>query len=367
MPVGVDVTTFVGLDVHARSVVASTIDGGSGEVWTGQLASARTDDVVAWVAARGARVAATYEAGPTGFGLARGLTAAGVRCVVAAPGKIPRAPQDRVKTDRRDAERLARLLVVGQIPPVEVPPVAVEGLRDLTRCWGDLRGEVMAVRHRISKLCLRHDLRYAGATNWTGLHRTWLGQQRFDAPLAQDAMWSYLAGYDALVARQQALRARIVAAAQDGPWAEAIGRLRCLRGVDWITAAVLIGEVHTFDRFPNGRSVMSYFGLVASEHSSGPRTVRGPITKTGSTEARRVLVEAVIAYQNRPAIAKALRDRQDGQPAWAVQHSWRCQTRLHRHYVDLKARGLPHNKVRIAIARELAGFCWAIGRTPDRE
>ena len=231
-----------------------------------------------------------YEAGPTGFGLARALRQAGVRCVVVAPSKLERPPGDRVKTDRRDAERLARLLQIGELPAVRVPTVAEEAARDLVRAREDARGDLMRARHRLSKLLLRHGLVFEGAA-WTRAHDRWLGQLRWDQAGLRVAFDEAYGAVLAVQARRDRLDAAIAELATTPAWAPLVGRLGCLRGVGVLTAFGLAVEVGDWHRF-TGASIGAYLGLVPAEHSSGAQHVRGSITKTGNTHARRLLVES---------------------------------------------------------------------------
>jgi transposase len=353
--------SWAGLDVHAASVFAVTVDGESGELCSHRLPG-ETARVVAFCAdlPRPTRVA--YEAGPTGFGLARALAAAGVECVVAAPGKIERPASDRVKTDRRDAERLVRLLMVGGLHAVRVPSGEEEALRDLVRAREDLRGDLMRARHRLGKLLLRHDVRYdGGGDNWTVRHRDWLGTVELSDRGARVALREYLGAIDALVLRRDALEAVIAELVPESRWAETVARLRCLRGIDTLSAIGLCAEVGDFERFARAAQLASYLGIVPSEDSSGQRRRLGSITKTGSRHARRLLVEAAWHYRRRPANGDSLRRRQAGQPAHVLAIAWKAQQRLHRTWRRLDGeRGKRRTLVAVAVARELAGFCWAI-------
>jgi transposase len=361
------VRSWAGLDVHARKVVAVAVDGASGELDARGLLG-ETRAVVEFCAGLPGPARVAYEAGPTGYGLARALRAAGVECVVAAPGKIERPASDRVKTDRRDAERLVRLLMIDGLHAVRVPSDEEEALRDLVRAREDVRGDLMRARHRLGKLLLRHDVRYElGATAWTRQHRRWLGGVELGERGAQSALMDYLGAVDALVIRRDALEREIDALVPGSPWAEQVGRLRCLRGLDTLSAVGLCAEVGDFERFDRPGQLMSYLGLVPSEDSSGPRRRQGAITKTGSRHARRLLVEAAWHYRRRPAAGQALRRRQAGQNAQVLAIAWQAQQRLYRVWQRLDSeRGKRRTIVAVAAARELAGFCWAITRThPD--
>jgi transposase len=305
-------------------------------------------------------VRVAYEAGPTGFGLARALEAAGVGCVVAAPGKIERPASDRVKTDRRDAERLLRLLMIGGLHPVRVPTPGEEALRDLVRAREDVRGDLMRARHRLSKLLLRHDVRFEGGA-WTQHHRRWLAAVDLGERGAQVTLADYVGAIDALIVRRDMLEAAIGELVPDSPWADTVARLRCLRGIDTLSAVGLCAEVGDFGRFQRAGQVMSFLGLVPSEHSSGQTRRQGQITKSGSGHGRRLLVEAAWHYRRAPAKGQALKRRQAGQNPHVLAISWQAQQRLHRSWQRLDhERGKRRTIVAVAVARELAGFCWAI-------
>jgi transposase len=356
------IRSWAGLDVHARSVLVVTVDALSGEMRSRRLPGT-TSEVVAFCAALPGPTRVAYEAGPTGYGLARSLRAAGIGCIVAAPGKIERPAQDRIKTDQRDAERVLRLLMIDGLHAVRVPSSEEEALRDLVRAREDLRGDLMRARQRLGKLLLRHDLRYedtAGA--WTARHRAWLTKIDL-AGGAQLTLLDYLGAIDALVVRRDALEASIGELVPDSPWADTVARLRCLRGIDTLSAVGLCAEVGDFARFERAARLMSYLGLVPSEDSSGETRRQGAITKTGSRHARRLLVEAAWHYRKAPARGQALKRRQDGQPAHVLAISWQAQQRLHRVWRRLDGeRSKRRTIVAVAVARELAGFCWALAR-----
>jgi len=355
------VRSWAGLDVHAAKVVAATMDGRSGELVVRRLPGA-TAEVVEFCAGLPGPVRVAYEAGPTGFGLARALETAGVGCVVAAPGKIERPATDRVKTDRRDAERLVRLLMIGGLHPVRVPTLGEEALRDLVRAREDVRGDLMRARHRLSKLLLRHDVRFhGGGRAWTQRHRDWLAAVDLGQRGAQVTLLDYIGAIDALLVRRDTLEHAIGELIPDSPWADTVARLRCLRGIDTLSAVGLCTEVGDFARFARAGHVMSFLGLVPSEHSSGQTRRQGQITKSGSGHGRRLLVEAAWHYRRPPRKGDVLRRRQAGQPAHVVAISWQAQQRLHRTWQRLDTeRGKRRTIVSVAVARELAGFCWAV-------
>jgi transposase len=351
--------TWVGLDVHAGKVVAAIVDVESGELRTQRLPG-RTVKVAEFCVGLPGPVRVSYEAGPTGFGLARAFEAAGIGCVVAAPGKIARPATDRVKTDRRDAELLVRLLMAGQLRAVRVPTVREEACRDLVRAREDVRGDLMRARHRVAKLLLRHDRRFDGA-NWTTAHRQWLTGVELADPVAQAVLLDAVGAVDALVVRRAALERQMAALVPDSPWAQTIGRLRTLRGIDTLSALGLAAEIGDFARFAHPEQLMSFLGLVPCEHSSGAQRRQGSITKSGSSHARRLLVEAAWHYRRRPSRGRELARRQDGQPQHVCAISWQAQRRIHRTWQRLDAeRGKRRTVVAVAAARELAGFCWAV-------
>lgn len=356
------VRSWAGLDVHARSVLAVTMDGGSGEIRACKL-TAETVKVVGFLAGLPGPTRVAYEAGPTGYGLARALHAAGIGCVVAAPGKIERPAQDKIKTDQRDAERVLRLLMIDALHPVRVPTVEEEALRDLVRAREDLRGDLMRARQRLSKLLLRHGIVYEDTSStWTQRHRAWLRAQDLGGG-AQATLLDYLGGIDTLELRRGQLETTIGELVPSSPYAQTVARLRCLRGIDMLSAVGLAAEVGDFTRFERAGRVASYLGLVPSEASSGETRRQGKITKTGSRHARRLLVEASWHYRKAPARGVALQRRQEGQPANVIAISWQAQRRLHgvwRRLAD--ERGKRRTIVAVAVARELAGFCWALAR-----
>ena len=350
--------TWVGLDVHARSVVGCAIDEAAREIRT-QRIDARTEAVMAWVLAQPGPVMACYEAGPTGFGLARALRAAGVSCEVVAPSKLERPAGDKVKTDRRDAERLARLLRIGEVPCVRVPSEAEEAARDLVRAREDCRGDLMRARHRLSKLLLRQGLVW-DQTAWTAMHEQWLRSHRFERRGVQLAFDEALDTVFSVRARRDRLDAAIIEmAAGDPVLAGPVGRLSCLRGVSTLTATGLCVEIADWNRF-TGATIGSYLGLVPSEFSSGARRVQGPITKTGNSHARRLLVEAAWHHRRplRPSRERAR--RADVQPAAVRARADAGNRRLHLRWCRLEQRGKRPTVSVVAVARELAGWCWSL-------
>jgi transposase len=349
--------TYVGLDVHARSTHAAAIDVRSGELRRARFGSG-SDEVIGWLRALPQPVKGCYEAGPTGFALYRAAAATGLRLDVVAPSKTPRAPGDRIKSDRKDAELLARLLLAGQLKPVTVPTPPFEAARHLARAREQVRGDLMRARHRVSKLLLLHGRVYERSA-WTKLHRRWLEQQRFDEPATELAYLDCLAAVDGLIARKAALDERLSRLAREGAWWPTVARLRCFRGIDTLTAFVLVLEIGDFTRFPRPAKLAGWLGLVPSLDQSGESRRQGAITKTGSGYARRLLVEAAWHYLPQPSVGPALADRRAGQSDHVLQIALRAQRRLHRLYQRLRERGKPGNVATVAVARELACFLWA--------
>jgi transposase len=352
-------TCLVGLDVHARQTHAAVLDPVTGELRVRKLIMTPVE-VVGFLDALGPAVLAVYEAGPTGFGLARTARERGIDVRVAAPGAIPKGPGDRVKTDRRDAIRLARLLAAGELGFAFVPTVADEAFRDLVRALEDVRGDLMRARHRLSKLLLRRDERYPGPGRaWTLAHLKWLRALAFEDPCARAAFADYLAAVELLTGRRATLLAALEQQVPACSHAPVIARLRCFRGIDTLSAAGLCAEIGSFHRFPRPALVSGFLGIVPSEHTSDIKRRQGAITKAGPGHARRLLVEAAHHYARQPAIGPTLARRQDGQDPRVIEIAWRAQRRLHQRWQHLRGeRKKPAGVVAIAVARELAGFLW---------
>jgi transposase len=350
--------TSVGLDVHARSVAAAAIDGVTGELFQTTLTPAH-DHIRSWIRELPSPVAVTYEAGPTGFGLYRALTAAGIRCEVAAPSKLQRPSGDRVKTDAKDAIHLARLLRLDEITPVTVPSVAAETARDLVRAREDARGDLMRARQRLSKLLLRHGIVYYDGDAWTGKHDAWLRRQRFEVAATR---LTFESDYDTVVtavARRDRLDDAIAAMAAASEFTPVVRRLACLRGVSTLTAFALAVEIGDWSRF-TGNTIGSFVGLVPSEHSSGTSRSQGPITKTGNGHARRLLVEAAWHHRSRYRPGKTMRDRWELATPAARARGDLGNRRLHARWVGFIERKKMSTVANTAVARELAGWCWSL-------
>jgi transposase len=350
--------SLVGLDVHARQTHAAVLTPGTGEVHVSKLRMEPTD-VVGFLQGLGP-VRAVYEAGPTGFGLARTARERGLDVRVVAPGSVPRGSGDRVKTDRRDAVRLARLLAAGELSFVFVPTIEDERFRDLVRAIEDARGDLMRARHRLGKLLLRHGERYPGpGGSWTTKHMAWLAAQRFDDVCSQATFVDYLSSVQLLMGRRASLISTLEQQIPDSSHAPVIARLRCFRGVDTLTAAGVCAEVGDFARFPKPTLLSGFLGVVPSERTSDTRRRQGSITKAGPAHARRLLVEAAHHYRHRPSIGEAVARRQHGQDPRVIEIAWRAQRRLHQRWTHLHhERRKPAGVVAIACARELAAFLW---------
>lgn len=355
--------TVVGLDVHGKTTQAAALMLATGEISFQRIGGPPTA-VVGYLQGLPGRVLATYEAGLVGYGLARASLERELDVRVCAPGSIPRRAHERIKTDRRDAERLARLLAAGELPFVRVPSIEEEHHRDLARCREAARGDLMRARHRLSKLLLRRELHFPGpGSNWTQAHWKWLNALKLQDIPSRTVLADYLSAVRALEQRRSALDETIEKLSPQSPWADTIARLRCMRGINTTTAFGLCTEIGDFHRFERPGTLTSYLGIVPSEHSSGEQTRRGPITKAGSPHARRLLVEAAHHYRYRPSIGAALARRQDGQDPRACEIAWRCQQRLHHQHQRLRIkRGKPANIVTVALARELCAFAWEIAQ-----
>jgi transposase len=301
---------------------------------------------------------ACYEAGPGGYDLHRLLTSMGVACDVVAPSLIPKGGSDRVKTDRRDAVRLARLHRAGQLTPIRVPAPAEEAVRDLARVRSAVVADRKRAQQRLTAMLMRHG-RVWRNTYWTAAHRAWIGAQSFDEPALATVLAHYRATLDTRQAELACIEAELAPWARRDPLAPAVGRLCCYRGIAELTALTLAAEVVDWRRFPSARAFMGYTGLVPCEYSSGQRTWRGHITKAGSGPVRTALIESAWAYRFKPAIGVTLLGRQQGAAPETIARSWKAQRRLHGKYRAMTGRGKAAPEAITAIARELAGFVWA--------
>lgn len=351
----------VGLDVHKDSIAVCWLEGDSPHEQTREIPNdpRAIEKLFKRLASEG-ELRVCYEAGPCGYEVRRQLTKMGISCEVIAPAMIPRRPGERIKTDRRDARKLARLYRAGELTAIRVPTEAEEAVRDLVRCREDIREDLTRQRHRLLKFLLRHGRIWRETNNWSQRHWAWLRAQCFEEASAQRTFEEYLAQLDFAIDRLRALDAEIARVAEEEPWKPLVGRLCCLRGIDTLSAMTLLAELQDFRRFRSPRELMSFLGLVPSIHASGGSEYRGSITKTGNGHARRILVEAAWHYRHRPMVAGRLRQRAQGQPEPVRAEAMKAQHRLHRRYWRLVARGKPPHVAVVAVARELCGFVWAL-------
>jgi transposase len=355
--------THVGLDVHKSSISVAMLASGKTQVVEWKLAN-ETGEVrrLARRLKREAQgeVLCAYEAGPCGYELQRHLAREGLRCLVVAPSLIPRKPGERIKTDRRDARKLAELLRAGMLTEVCPPTPAEEAVRSLCRAREDARIDLMRARHRLSKMLLRRGLHFTAGKAWTDKHRAWLWSLVVEHSAEKAVLDDYLLAVDQITERLKELDQQLAELAGQEPHRERVAWLRCFRGIDTVTALSIVAELYGVERFARPRSLMAYLGLVPSESSSGESQRRGGITKTGNRHLRRLLVEAAHHCRHRPAVSATLRRRREGQPAVVIALADRAQQRLHRRYTRLLlGRGVPIQKVVVACARELTGFVWA--------
>lgn len=359
----------VGLDVHKDSITVAAADPGRDKARLIGKVAHDVPKLLKVLAKLGApeELHLVYEAGPTGYGLQRALSARGYRCEVIAPSKMPRQAGRRVKTDARDSVGLAECSRAGQLSAVWIPDPADEAIRDLARAREDAVNSRRQVRQQLKGFVLRHGRRYAGKTSWCGAHDRWLAKQSFEQEAVQTAFteyWLAVKSADERVARLSQALLDCIAGWRFEPVVRA---LQALRGVAAITAIGLVAEIGDLSRFDHPRKLMGYLGLVPSEHSSGERTSRGSITKTGNGHARRLLVEAAWNYRFKPRVGREINARQEGLSEAVRTTAWKGQLRLTKRYAALQARGVHANKVCVAVARELAGFVWAIGLQAQRE
>jgi transposase len=355
------VTTYVGIDAHKKDLFIAMLIGQQKTPMTWQLAN--EPQAVRRLVRKVEReapgpVQVFYEAGPCGYALQRQIATPRVSCDVVAPALIPRKPGERVKTNRRDARKLVELGRAGLLTAVRPPTVADEAVRDLARARDDAREDLQRCRHRLGKLLLRRGLHFSGR-NWTRAHRQWIDGLAWAHAAERAVVDDYRLAIDQTETRLQELDARLAEVAETEPYREHVGWLRCFRGIDTLTAMLMLAELHDVRRFASAPALMAYLGLVPGEHSSGDQHRRGRITRTGNALVRRLLIETAWHYQHRPSIGVALTRRRKGQPARVIAMADRAQQRLCRRFRKLAAEHKPAPKIAVAIARELAGFLWA--------
>jgi len=361
----VDRITYVGLDVHKEGIVVAVAAGGlRGEVREyGRIANTPTalDRLLRKLGGDGMNLRFCYEAGPCGYGIQRHVSAQGQECVVVAPSLIPKRAGDRIKTDRRDAVSLAKLHRAGELTAVWVPDAWHEAMRDLVRARLDAVHSLRRARQQLSGFLLRQGCHY-GRPAWTKLHRRWLAGLKFEHAVHHIVLEDYIAAVEAAETRRDRLTAQIEAMLPDWTLAPVAAAVQTMRGMALVNAATLIAELGDLSRFTNPRQLMAYLGLVPSEHSSGASIKRGGITKAGNRAARRLLVEAAWSYRFPARLSREMLLRQENQPKPIRDIAWKGQVRLCARYRKLARAGKPANIVTTAIARELAGFVWAIAR-----
>jgi transposase len=354
------------LEVHKESLaVAYVAEEREAEVvflGTSGTRQCDIDKLIRKLQAKGKRLHLVYEAGPCGYWLYRYLTKKGLECWVVAPSQIPKKAGDRVKTDRRDAVQLARLLRSGDLTPVYVPAVEDEAIRDVVRAREDALKDLKAAKVRLKAFLLRQDIRYEGRATWGPAQLRWLANVVCPTPAQQLVFQEYVRAVSEQTERLQRVEAELPALGQSWRWAPVVEAIQALRGVQFIAAVTLIAELGDLSRFENPRQLRSYLGLVPSEHTSGERRRQGSITKTGNSHARRVLVEGAWAYRYPAKVSRHLQLRLEKVPKAIQDISWKAQVRLCKRYRRLVARGKQVNQVVVAIAREMAAFVWAVAR-----
>jgi transposase len=350
---------FVGLDVHKETIVIAIADEGQGDA---KVLGTFPHDVpkvlkqLTKLVGDVSLLRVCYEAGPTGFGLCRRLNAAGIECQVVAPGLVPQQAGARVKTDRRDASRLAHFLRSGDLTSVWVPDEQTEALRDLERSRDDAKNAERVARHQLDKFLLRNERVYRLGRHWTMRHATWLRQQKFDDPCKQCVMDDYLKAVEDATERVKRLSKEVERFVKGAVVEPLIRSFMAFRGIS------LISDLRRFER---PRQFMAFLGLVPSEHSSGKSIKRGSLTRTGNVHVRRILVEAAHHYRHRATLSAALRRRQEGVSKAVTDIAWTAQQRLTKRLTHLTEQNKPRNKAIAAVARELAGFLWAVGQIPQ--
>jgi transposase len=362
---------YVGLDVHADTIAVAICEGRGEGRSLGTIPN-RPESIRKLVKRLEpvSTLRVCYEAGPTGYALYWQLTGLGVQCAVVAPTLVPVKAGDRVKTDRRDAEKLARSYRSGDLTPVWVPDGAHEALRDVVRAREAAKKDQLRAKHRLSKFLLRHGRRAPeGTTAWTGKYWSWLSTVRFEHAAQEATLLDYRTEVERAADRIDRLEKAIDEAVQDAPaqMKAVIEALQAMRGIAKITATTLVTEVGNFSRFTRPNQLMGYGGLVPSEFSTGKSKRKGAITKTGNAHLRRVLVEAAWSYRHRPSLCGAHKRRQQGISEEIKAISWKAQQRLHARYWRLTAKGKIPGKAITAVARELVGFIWAVGVQAERD
>lgn len=356
-------TTYVALDTHKRQhKVAMILPQQDNPVeWTVQNAKRDVARMVRRIVREApGEVRICYEAGVCGFALQRQIEAHGAPCTVIAPSLVPIKPGERIKTDRRDARKLAEMYRAGLLTQILAPEEQEESLRDLCRCREAGRSDLMRTRHRLSKFLLRRAIIYRDGDHWTQRHLRWLRSIQFDRPLDSQVFVELVQNVDYQTERLVRLDRSLIEQAEQPAYVERVGYLRCFKGIDTIAAILLLGELYSFGRFGSARQLMSYLGLTPSEHSSGDHRHPGQITRAGNKRVRRLLTQIAWHQGRSCTTSKAVKSRRAGQPSWAVLIGEKAERRLYRRYWHLVHKGKAPAKANIAVARELAGFLWAM-------
>jgi transposase len=356
-------TAVIGMDVHKESIDVA-IAGENEARHYGRIGgdAHSVDRLIRKLRSAHRAPLFVYEAGPCGFWLYRKLAAQGLRCMVVSPAMTPRNAADRVKTDRRDAMKLARLARAGELEPIYVPDKNDEAMRDLVRAREDAVCMQRQARQRLQALLLRNEIRYVGRSSWTQAHRRWIAHLKLPTPAQQIAFEEYVQAVEEAGQRLERLAQAIAAQLEHWRWRPVVEALQALRGVSAIHAVRIVAELGDFQRFESPRKLMGDLGLIPSEDSSGPRRRQGSITKAGNSSARRALIEAAHAYAHPARVSWVIARRQSGLSKSLCDVAWKAQLRLCGRFRRLAARRVPRNKVVVAVARELAGFVWAIAR-----
>ena len=359
-------TLYVGLDVHKESIAVAYVaqDHGAEVISLGTVGTRQCDidKLLRHLQSKSPQLVFVYEAGPCGYWLSRSLMKKGYVCWVVAPSLIPKKPGDRVKTDRRDARQLARLMRSGDLTPVYVPAVDDEAIRDLSRAREDTLRDLKAAKLRLKAFVLRHDIRSTGRANWSPAHLRWLSEVVCPTPAQQMVFQEYVQTVTEQTERLQRLEHELHEQVKTWRFQSVVEALQALRGVQFTVAVTTVAELGDLTRFANPRQLMNYLGLTPSEYSSGARRQQGSITKTGNTHARRALVEGAWAYRYPAKVSRHLQLRLENLPKAIQAISWKAQVRLCKRYRQLLAKGKNANQVVVAIARELSAFMWAIAK-----
>jgi transposase len=359
-------TLYVGLDVHKESIAVAYVakDHGAEVIYLGTIGTRHgdIDKLIRNMQSKAKQLVFVYEAGPCGYWLYRYLRKKGYECWVVAPSLIPKKAGDRVKTDRRDAVQLARLMRSGDLTPVYVPTVEDEAIRDLSRAREDAIGDLKTAKFRLKAFLLRHDIRYTGRATWSPAHLRWLSEVVCPTPAQQIVFQEYVRAVNEHTERLQRLEQELQEQVQAWRLRPVVDALQALRGVQFTVAVTMVAELGDLTRFDTPRQLMKFLGLIPSEYASGERRRQGAITKAGNTHARRAIVEGAWAYRYPAKVSRHLQLRLETQPKVIQDISWKAQVRLCQRYRRLMARGKHANQVVVAIARELVGFMWAIAK-----